>query len=87
VAKFNAEAMAQRLALNVLELNTDAITWDQFRRRIRAAPDPVARGEMNIARTDFERRHRQVQEHLGQILRNCSTLEVEAGTVLRCISK
>lgn len=87
MAKFNAEAMAERLSRNVMDLNSDAITWDQFRRRIRAAPDLAARGELNIAGTDFERRHRQVQEHLGRILLNCSPLGVEASTVLRCISK
>jgi len=87
VAKFNAEAMAERLARNVMDLNSDAITGDEFKRRNRAALDLVARGELNIAGTDFERRQREVQEHLGRILRNRSPLSVAASTVLRCISK
>ncbi|MBE0624434.1 MAG: hypothetical protein IH606_06450 [Burkholderiales bacterium] len=87
MAKFDAEAMAQRLARNVMDLNSDAISWDEFKRRYRAAPDLVARGESNIARNDFERRYRQVQEHLNQILRDRSALGVEASTVLRCIGR
>lgn len=84
---FNAEAMAQRIARNVMDLNSDAITWDQFKQRYRATPDLVARGESDIAPTDFERRYRQVQEHLGRILQDRSALGVEASTVLRCINK
>jgi hypothetical protein len=87
VGTFNAEAMAQRIARNVMALNSDAITWDQFKRSYRATPDLVARGESNIAPTDFERRYKQVQEHLGRILRERSSLGVEASTVLRCINK
>jgi len=87
VEKFNAEAMAERLAWNVMDLNSGAITWVEFRRRMRAASDLVARGELNSADTAFDRRYDQVQEHLGRILRNCSPLGVEASAVLRCISR
>jgi len=87
VGTFDAEAMALRLARNVMDLNSDAITWDQFKRRYRAAPDLVARGEGTLAPTDFKRRYREVQEHLGRILRDQSALGVDAGAVLRCISK
>ena len=87
MVKFNPEAMAERLARNVMDLNSDAITWDEFKRRNRAASELVARGELNIAVNDIERRHRQVQEHLDQILRNRSPLRVEASAVLRCAGK
>jgi hypothetical protein len=84
---FNPEAMAQRIARNVMELNSDEITWEQFKRRYRATPDLVARGESNIAPTDVDRRYKLVQEHLGRILRDRSALGVDAGTVLRCINR
>jgi hypothetical protein len=87
MVNFNPEAMAARLARNVMDLNSDAITWDEFKRRNRAASDLVARGELSVAVNDFEHRHSQVQEHLDQILRNSSPLGVEASAVLRCISK
>ena len=80
MTQFNAEAIAQFLARNIMALNADAITWDEFGRRKRAAWDLVAQGEANIAGTDCERRHMQVQEHLDRIMKDRNPLGVEANT-------
>ena len=45
MTQFNAEAIAQFLARNIMALNADAITWDEFGRRKRAAWDLVAQAK------------------------------------------
>jgi hypothetical protein len=68
VAKFDAEAIARRLAQNVMDLNSDVITWVEFRERNRAAWALVAQDGLNGAGADIEHRYMQVQKLLERLM-------------------
>jgi hypothetical protein len=69
VAKFDAETIARRLAQNVMDLNSDVITWIEFRERNRSAWALVAQDGLNGAGSDIEHRYMQVQKCLDSLLR------------------
>ncbi|MBE0627583.1 MAG: hypothetical protein IH606_22530 [Burkholderiales bacterium] len=68
MAKFDAEAIARRLAQNVMDLNSDVITWVEFRERNRTAWALVAQDGLNGAGADIEHRYMQVQKYLDCLL-------------------
>jgi hypothetical protein len=64
--KFNAEMIAEQIKRNVREVDSGAITWEQFTARQRQAWDSVSMGEPNIIGSACDKRHMAVHKHLNR---------------------
>jgi len=82
VANFDAEAIARRLAQNVIDLNSDVITWIEFRERNRVTWALVAAEGLSSAGADIEQRYTQVQKYLDRFLQETIPPGVKPGNFL-----
>jgi hypothetical protein len=66
-AKFNPQAIAERIERNVADVDTGRISWAEFSQRNRAAWDEASRGELCIIGSAASRRVQQVHKALNGI--------------------